>query len=171
MGRPKIELGFDVLQVAVDRAKRPTATRPSQSHRVVGRETRSDRDGLVILSQVKKSRSSPWHLCDLPSMRGTSAKKVPFRPCFAGASAQPKKGRKSITFEGGNAAVTTYLVTLRDRETQTVVGYYNGAWTTDQRRALTIRRRDAAEAHAARMRDRCPRNAELIIVEETSADD
>ena len=30
-----------------------------------------------------------------------------------------------------------YQVTLRDRETQTVVGYYNGAWTTDQRRALT----------------------------------
>ena len=58
MGRPKIELGFDVLQVAVDRAKRPTATRPSQPHQVVGRETRSDRDGLVIQSQVKKSRSS-----------------------------------------------------------------------------------------------------------------
>ena len=67
--------------------------------------------------------------------------------------------------------MTTYLVTLRDRETRTVVGYFNGAWTTDQRRALTIRRRDAAEAHAARMRDRCPRNAELIIVEEISADD
>ena len=35
--------------------------------------------------------------------------------------------------------MTTYLVTLRDRETQTVVGYYNGAWTTDRRRALTLR--------------------------------
>jgi hypothetical protein len=61
--------------------------------------------------------------------------------------------------------VTVYHVTLRDRETQTVVGYYNGAWTTDRRRALTLRRREAAETHAARMRDRCPRNADLISVE------
>lgn len=50
--------------------------------------------------------------------------------------------------------MTIYFVTLRDRETQTVVGYYNGAWTTDQRRALTLPRREAAEVHAARMRDR-----------------
>ena len=53
----------------------------------------------------------------------------------------------------------------------TAVGYYNGAWTTDQRRALALRRREAAEAHAARMRDRCPRNAELINVEEVAAAD
>jgi hypothetical protein len=64
-----------------------------------------------------------------------------------------------------------YHVTLRDRETKTVVGYYNGAWTTDRRRALTLRWREAAEAHAARMRDRCPRNAELITVEEIAAAD
>ena len=62
--------------------------------------------------------------------------------------------------------MTIYHVTLRDRETQTVVGYYNGAWTTDERRALTLPRREAAEVHAARMRDRCPRNAELIAIEE-----
>jgi hypothetical protein len=67
--------------------------------------------------------------------------------------------------------VTTYRITLRDRETQTVVGYYNGAWTTDRQRALALRRREAAEAHAARMRDRCPRNAELINVEAIAADD
>jgi hypothetical protein len=66
--------------------------------------------------------------------------------------------------------VTTYLVTLRDRETQTVVGYYDGAWTTDRRRALTVRRREAAEAHAARMRDCCPRNADVIKVEIAAAD-
>ena len=66
--------------------------------------------------------------------------------------------------------MTTYLVTLRDRETQTVVGYYNGAWTTDQRRALTLRWREAAEAHAARMRDCCPRNADVIKVEIAAAD-
>jgi hypothetical protein len=66
--------------------------------------------------------------------------------------------------------VTIYHVTLRDRETQTVVGYYNGAWTTDRRRALTLRRREA-ETHAARMRDCCPRNAELITVEEIAAAD
>ena len=71
----------------------------------------------------------------------------------------------------GDAAVTTYHVTLRDRETQTVVGYYNGAWTTDRCRALTLRRREAAEVHATRMRDCCPRNADLIKVEETAADD
>jgi hypothetical protein len=71
----------------------------------------------------------------------------------------------------GMTAVTTYLVTLRDHETQTVVGYYNGAWTTDRRRALTLRRREAAEAHAARMRDCCPRNADVIKVEEMAAAD
>jgi hypothetical protein len=65
--------------------------------------------------------------------------------------------------------VTTYLLTLRDRETQTVVGYYDGAWTTDRRRALTLRRREAAEVRAARMRDCCPRNADLIKVEEVAA--
>jgi hypothetical protein len=49
--------------------------------------------------------------------------------------------------------MTIYQITLRDRETQTVVGYYNGSWTTDRCRGVIIRRRDAAEAHAARMRD------------------
>ena len=46
--------------------------------------------------------------------------------------------------------MTIYRIALRDRETQTVVGYYNGAWTTDQHRALTLRRREVAEDHAAR---------------------
>jgi hypothetical protein len=54
------------------------------------------------------------------------------------------------------AAMTTYRVTLRDRETQSVVGYYNGSWTTDRCRAVALRKRNAAEAHAARMRDLCP---------------
>ncbi len=67
--------------------------------------------------------------------------------------------------------MTAYLVTLRDRETQTVVGYYNGTWTTDRRRALNLRWREAAEAHAARMRDRCPRNADVIKVEKIAAAD
>jgi hypothetical protein len=67
--------------------------------------------------------------------------------------------------------VTIYHVTLRDRETQTIVGYYNGAWTTDRRRALNLRRREVAETHAARMRDRCPRNADLISVEKIAAAD
>jgi hypothetical protein len=67
--------------------------------------------------------------------------------------------------------MTTYYVSLRDRETQTVVGYYNGAWTTDRRRALTLSMREVAEVHAARMRDCCPRNAELITVEEIAAAD
>jgi hypothetical protein len=67
--------------------------------------------------------------------------------------------------------VTIYHVTLRDRETNTVVGYYDGAWTTDRHRALALRWREAAKAHAARMRDRCPRNAELITVEEIAAAD
>jgi hypothetical protein len=78
---------------------------------------------------------------------------------------------RPATFKGGDAAVTIYHVTLRDRETQTVVGYYNGAWTTDPRRALTLHRREVAETQAARMRDRCPRNAELITVEEIAAAD
>ena len=67
--------------------------------------------------------------------------------------------------------MTTYQITLRDREGQTVVGYYNGSWTTDSCRAFTIQRRDAAEAHAARLRDQCPRNADLIKVEEFDAAD
>jgi hypothetical protein len=67
--------------------------------------------------------------------------------------------------------MTIYQITLRDRETQTVVGYYNGSWTTDQGRATALDRREAAEAHAACLRDRCPRNAELIKVEEIAAAD
>jgi hypothetical protein len=67
--------------------------------------------------------------------------------------------------------LTIYQIILRDRETQTVVGYYDGAWTTDRRRALTLCEREVAEAQADRMRDRCPRNADLIKVEEfTTAD-
>ena len=77
----------------------------------------------------------------------------------------PCAGLRRVTIEG-DPAVTTYLVTLRDRETQTVVGYYDG-----RRRALTLRRREAAEAHAARMRDCCPRNADVIKVEEMAAAD
>jgi hypothetical protein len=50
---------------------------------------------------------------------------------------------------GGGIDVSIYRVTLRDRETKTVVGYYNGAWTTDQRRALALRKRESAAAHAA----------------------
>ena len=65
----------------------------------------------------------------------------------------------------------SYRITLRDRETQTVVGYYDGSWTTDQRRAQGLRKRKVAEAHAARMRERCPRNADLIKVEELEATD
>ena len=65
----------------------------------------------------------------------------------------------------------TYHITLRDRETQTVVGYFNGSWTTDRCRAVTTNKRDAAEDHAARMRDQCPRNADVIKVEEIAADD
>jgi hypothetical protein len=67
--------------------------------------------------------------------------------------------------------MATYHITLRDRETQTIVGYYDGAWTTDRRRALALRWREAAKAHAARMRDRCPRDAELINVGEIASDD
>jgi hypothetical protein len=41
----------------------------------------------------------------------------------------------------------------------------------DRCRALTIRKREVAEAHAARMRDHCPRNADLIKVEKSAAAD
>jgi hypothetical protein len=90
-------------------------------------------------------------------MRGTSAHNARSDPCL-------------VCF-ARDAPVTIYHVTLRDRETQTVVGYYNGAWTTDRRRALNLRWREAAEAHAARMRDCCPRNAELIAVQEIAVTD
>lgn len=64
-----------------------------------------------------------------------------------------------------------YRIILRDRETQTVVGYYDGSWTTDPRRALDLPKREVAEAHAARLRERCPRNADLITIEESDAAD
>ena len=67
--------------------------------------------------------------------------------------------------------MTSYRITLRDRETQTVVGYYDGSWTTDRRRAVALRKRDVAEAHADRLCKRCPRNADLIKVEELDAAD
>jgi hypothetical protein len=67
--------------------------------------------------------------------------------------------------------MNAYRITLRDRETQTVVGYYDGSWTTDRCRALALPKREVAEAHADRMRDRCPRNADLIKVEELEAAD
>ena len=34
--------------------------------------------------------------------------------------------------------MTIYQITLRDRETRTVLGYYNGAWTTDRHRAIAL---------------------------------
>jgi hypothetical protein len=67
--------------------------------------------------------------------------------------------------------MSTYRITLRDRKTQTVVGYYNGSWTTDRRRALALSKREVAETHAARMRQLCPRNADLIKIEELDAAD
>jgi hypothetical protein len=51
------------------------------------------------------------------------------------------------------------------------VGCYNGSWTTDRCRAAALGKHDAAEAHAARLRDLCPRNADLIQVEEIVAAD
>jgi len=77
----------------------------------------------------------------------------------------------SGSYSGEEGAVRSYRITLRDRATQTVVGYYDGSWTTDRRRALELRKREMAEAHAARMRERCPRNADLIKVEELDAAD
>ena len=65
----------------------------------------------------------------------------------------------------------SYRITLCDRQTRTVVGYYDGSWTTDHRRALDLRKRELAEAHAARLREHCPRNADLIKVEELDAAD
>ena len=65
----------------------------------------------------------------------------------------------------------SYRITLRDRETQTVVGSYDGSWTTDRRRALDLRKREVAEAHAVRLRKRGPRNADLLKVEELDAAD
>ena len=44
-------------------------------------------------------------------------------------------------------------------------------WTTDRHRAIALPKREVAEDHAARMRDLCPRNAELINVEEIAAAD
>jgi len=106
---------------------------------------------------------------------GTSAPVLRFGPTKErGAKPVPTiwfvSGQTAATFGGGDV-VTTYRITLRDRATQAVVGYYNGSWTTDRCRAVTLRKREVAEAHAALMRDRTPRNAELIHVEESGAAD
>src|SRR6516164_448029 len=79
--------------------------------------------------------------------------------------------RQFAVMLGEERAVRSYRITLRDRETQTVVGYYDSSWTTDRRRALDLRKREVAEAHATRMRERCPRNADLIKVEQLDAAD
>jgi hypothetical protein len=68
--------------------------------------------------------------------------------------------RGPATLKGG-AAVTIHQITLRDRKTQTVIGYRNGAWTTDRPLAMALRKREA-EADAASLRDRCQGNAELL---------
>ena len=86
------------------------------------------------------------------------------------------RGERTFVFANsescsGEGAVRSYRITLRDRETQTVVGYYDGSWTTDRRRALDLRTRQVAEGHAARLREHCPRNADLIKVEELDAAD
>ena len=44
----------------------------------------------------------------------------------------------SQSCSGEERAVRNYRITLRDRETQTVIGYYDGSWTTDRRRALDL---------------------------------
>jgi len=80
-----------------------------------------------------------------------------------------RRRRVGATF--GGAAMASYRVILRDRATQTVVGYYNGSWTTDRRRAVALRKREVAETHAARLRELSPRNADLIKVEESDAAD
>jgi hypothetical protein len=41
----------------------------------------------------------------------------------------------------------------------------------DRRLAMALRKREAAEAHAASLRDRCSRNAQLINLEEIAAAD
>src|SRR5215468_6877996 len=45
---------------------------------------------------------------------------------------------------GEERAVRSYRITLRDRQTRTVVGYYDGSWTTDRRRVLALRKREVA---------------------------
>jgi len=79
--------------------------------------------------------------------------------------------RQCSHVRGEERAARSYRITLRDRQTRTVVGYYDGSWTTDRRRDLDLRKREVAEVHAARMRERCPRNADLIKVEELDAAD
>ena len=48
-------------------------------------------------------------------------------------------------------AMTTYHITIRDHETQTVLGYYNGSWTTDRCRAGALRSVMRRKPHARSM--------------------
>ncbi len=75
------------------------------------------------------------------------------------ADATPYLGRSFTCWitSASPDALTVYQITLRDRETRTVLGYYNGAWTTDRHRAIALPKREVADDHAARMRDLCPR--------------
>ena len=47
--------------------------------------------------------------------------------------------------------MTIHYVTLRDRETQIVIGCYNGSWTTDRCRAGALRSVMRRKRHARSM--------------------
>jgi len=113
----------------------------------------------VAISSLSGPLQEPWALrCGST----TKEREARHERRFADAESEPPSGE---------VAVKSYRVTLRDRETQIVVGYYDGSWTTDRRRAVRLHKLDMAEAHAARLRERCPRNADLIKVEELEAAD
>jgi hypothetical protein len=67
--------------------------------------------------------------------------------------------RQFAVMFGEEGAVKSYRITLRDRETQTVVGYYDGSWTTDRRRALDLSKREVAEAQGDDPREDSPDRA------------
>ena len=125
----------------------------------------------------------PCLLASLPTRCRASGAERGDRIRTRGSSTQPQQYRRTRYF-GRNELSRLCLAVLRTaagtllsaddmqghRQLGRPAGLPERAWTTDRRRALTVRRREAAEAHAARMRDCCPRNADVIKVETAAAD-
>ena len=67
-----------------------------------------------------------------------------------------------------------YFITLRSRTDRRIItGWYTSSacrWSTDHKRQTLFDNRHEARAACAQLRSLCPRNAEVINIEETEDD-
>ena len=67
-----------------------------------------------------------------------------------------------------------YCITLRSRTDATITGWYDGSgsrWSTDHKRQKLFEKKREAKPVRQELRKLCPRNADLIKVEELEAAD